>query len=280
MSQRPPAPAVHPDPPTGDPPGRRRDPWEHLRALTAARIALGRAGSSLPTAPLLAFQQAQALARDAVHTRFDTVGLCKGLDALGIDWTEVASAAGDRQQYLQRPDRGRELGPGQAQRLRALAPTVPPDVVLIVADGLCAQAAMRHGLPMLERLVPGLRRLDIRLAPVVIARQARVALGDRIGEALGARLAVILLGERPGLSSPDSLGAYLTWQPHPQRHDAQRNCVSNIRPPEGLSHDAAAHTLLYLVTQSLRRQLSGILLKDDSAGVPSLLASRADSSPD
>jgi ethanolamine ammonia-lyase small subunit len=235
------------------------DPWQALRAHTAARIGLGRVGASMPTAELLRFGLAHAQARDAVHGRLDSAALAAALQAEGLASLQVKSMAPDRERYLLRPDLGRCLDPESRQRL-ADAPRA--DIALVIADGLSAQAAMRHALPVALLLRDALGGWP---APVIIAQQGRVALGDDIGAALGARLAIVMLGERPGLSSPDSLGIYLTWGPTPGRMDSERNCISNVRPA-GLGYAAAAHKLHFLVGQSLRRQLSGVALKDDSEG--------------
>jgi ethanolamine ammonia-lyase small subunit len=197
-----------------------------------------------------------------VHDALDVEALADDLRAAGLDALAVRSAAPDRVTYLQRPDLGRRLDPAALERL-GKATGGPPDAVFVVGDGLAAGAARRHAVPVLAALVPRLRDAGWRLAPVIVAEQARVALADEIGEALGAALAVILLGERPGLSAPESLGAYLTWAPRRGRTDAERNCVSNIRP-EGLACDLAAHRLLYLMTEASRRRLSGVDLKEET----------------
>jgi ethanolamine ammonia-lyase small subunit len=238
------------------------DPWVALRALTPARIALGRAGTSLPTRVHLEFQLAHARARDAVHDALDLPALAAVLDAAGLSTVAVRSAAPDRLAYLQRPDLGRRLDPESRARLDAAAGSAV-DAVFVVGDGLAARAAQRHAAPVLASLVPRLRAAGWRLGPAIAAEQARVALADEIGAALGAPLVVILLGERPGLSAPESLGAYLTWGPRPGRTDAERNCVSNIRP-EGLGYEPAADRLLYLMTEASRRRLSGVALKEES----------------
>ena len=235
------------------------DPWQVLRRHTAARIGLGRVGASMPTAELLHFGLAHAKARDAVHSALDTAALAEALQAQGFATLQARSMAPDREHYLLRPDLGRSLHADS----RALLEQAPrADIALVVADGLSAQAASRHALPVALLLRDALGGWP---APVVIAQQARVALGDDIGAALGARLAIVMLGERPGLSSPDSLGIYLTWAPRVGRMDSERNCISNVRP-EGLGYQAAAHKLHYLVRQALLRQLSGVALKDDSGG--------------
>ena len=246
------------------------NPWDALRRFTNARIALGRAGSSLPTAPLLAFELSHAQARDAVHQPLDVAALHASLRASGFDTLDVESAAPDREHYLRRPDLGRKLNDESAARLRDYA-AAAFDVVFVVADGLSAYAAARHAVPLLERMRSKLVGLSI--GPIVIARQARVALGDGIGELLRARIVVMLIGERPGLSSPDSLGIYLTYEPRIGKSDAERNCISNVRP-EGLGYDAAAFKLHFLLTEATRLKLTGVRLKDDS---DALLPSRGSS---
>jgi len=228
-----------------------------LRQHTAARIALGRVGASMPTDALLRFGLAHAQARDAVHSALDADALEQALRGQGFDVLQVASMAPDRESYLLRPDLGRRLRP---ENRRMLEQAGRAGLALVIADGLSAQAAQRHALPVAMLLREALGGWP---APVVIARQGRVALGDDIGAALGARLAVVMLGERPGLSSPDSLGIYLTWDPRPGRMDSERNCISNVRPA-GLGYAEAARKLHFLVTQALSRQYSGVALKDDS----------------
>lgn len=240
------------------------DPWRGLRALTPARIALGRTGSSLPTAAHLDFQLAHARARDAVHEALVLAALGDSLAQAGLRWVPVQSAAGDRIRYLQRPDLGRRLDTASRDLLRRTVEHAEAvDAVFVVADGLSAVAVQRHAVPLLALVSQHLGAEHWRIAPVIVAEQARVALGDEIGALLHASVVVVLIGERPGLSAPDSLGAYLTWQPRPGRTDAERNCVSNIRP-EGLGYEAAAAKLHYLMTEARRRKLSGIALKDET----------------
>jgi ethanolamine ammonia-lyase small subunit len=241
--------------------GATGDPWHPLRALTPARIALGRAGVSLPTAAHLDFQLAHARARDAVHDALDVPALRRDLEAAGFESLAVRSAAGSREIYLKRPDLGRRLDAASRATLEAAAGPAH-DAVFVVADGLAASAAQRHAVPLLAASAPRLRAGGWRLAPVIVAEQGRVAIADEIGGRIGAALAVVLLGERPGLSAPDSLGAYLTWEPRVGRTDAERNCISNIRP-EGLAYDLAAATLMHLMTEARRRRLSGVALKAD-----------------
>lgn len=242
------------------------DPWSALRRHTPARIALGRAGTSLPTAELLRFSAAHARARDAVHLALDTDALAAALAAAGWPPLQVRSRAATRQDYLRRPDLGRRLDAESLQRLRDAAGG-PVDLAVVVGDGLSALAVQQHAAALLQALraalddAPG--EAPLRWAPPVVATQARVALADDAGAALQARLALIVLGERPGLSAADSLGAYLTWQPGPGRTDADRNCVSNIRPG-GLAPADAARRLAWLVRQALRRGLTGVALKDHS----------------
>lgn len=250
----------------GDPEARLAapDPWYQLRALTPARIALGRAGGSLPTRAYLSFQLDHARARDAVHDAIDPEAVRRALHQLGMECFAVRSAAGDRLRFLQRPDLGRRLDPSSRQLIeRALAPGASSDAVFVVADGLSARAIHSHAAPLLAEVCPRLLADDWGLGPVVLAEQARVALGDEIGALMGARMVAVLIGERPGLSSPDSLGVYLTWQPRVGRTDADRNCVSNIRP-EGLTYEAAASRIHYLMNEARRRRLSGVALKDET----------------
>jgi len=239
------------------------DRWAALTALTPARIALGRAGASLPTREVLAFALDHARARDAVHIPFDAVDVARQLEALGFETLEVDSAAGDRPTYLRRPDLGRRLAPESRARLES-RPQADADVQMIIADGLSSTAVHAHAARLLSALAPHAKAQGWRLGPVVLAHQARVALGDEIGELTGARVVVLLVGERPGLSAADSLGAYLTFAPRIGRTDAERNCISNIRPA-GLGYDAAAHRIAWHVGESLRRGYSGIALKDESA---------------
>lgn len=229
---------------------------QRLRRLTAARVGLGRSGASQTTADTLAFALAHARARDAVHDALDAERLTADVAALGHAVLRVHSAAPDRRTYLLRPDLGRRLAAGS--RLGAGGAF---DLALVAADGLSARAVQAHAAPLLAALAPRLGGLA--LSPVVIAEQARVALGDAIGAGLKARAVLVLIGERPGLSSADSLGAYLTFDPQEGRTDAERNCVSNIRP-EGLGYEAAAHRLAWLIGEALSRRLTGVGLKDES----------------
>lgn len=231
------------------------DTFARLRNATPARIGLGLTGQGMPTRPLLEFELAHARARDAVHSELDANALATALG--GQPTILVRSRAGDRRTYLQRPDLGRRLHEGDARRL---APS-GSDVAFVVADGLSATAVQSHAAALVLALFERLD--DWRVAPVVLASQARVALGDEIGAYLGVDLVVVLIGERPGLSAPDSLGAYITWAPKLGRLDSERNCVSNIRPPVGLSYAAAADTITWLMREARRRRLTGIGLKDE-----------------
>lgn len=238
--------------------------WDGLRRFTDARIALGRAGHSLPTAAHLAFQQAHAQARDAVHAALDVPALASELEALGLSVLPGHSAAADRARYLQRPDLGRRLSPATRDRLAA-AQGAHGGLCLVLADGLSPQAVARQAPALLAELLPRLRSdpAPWTLSPALIVEQGRVAIGDEAGELLGAELVVVLIGERPGLSSPDSLGIYFTWAPRVGRSDAERNCISNVRDA-GLSPARAAATLFALLQQARARQLTGIGLKDDT----------------
>lgn len=237
------------------------DPWQTLKTLTPARIALGRVGSSLPTQEVLDFGVCHALARDAVHLPLDVAALDAAIKAEGFETGQVRSQAPDRYQYLLRPDWGRRLHPDSRAQLIARA-GAPVDFLLVVGDGLSALAVQTQVPPLLAEIH---KRLPAhwQLGEVVIASQARVAIGDEIGELLKARLVAVLIGERPGLSSPDSLGIYLTFNPKVGCLDANRNCISNVRPA-GLSYAKAAHTLMWLAQQALSLQLTGVGLKDES----------------
>ena len=241
------------------------NPWLDLRRLTPARIALGRTGTSLPTHAQLDFQFAHAQARDAVHLPFDHAGLSQEMTARGRESLLLRSAAHDRHSYLQRPDLGRKLHEDSALRLREYAQANPGgiDVAVVVADGLSALAVHRHTTPFLSHMEEHATAEGWSLSPVILVEQGRVAVSDEIGELLGAKMVVMLIGERPGLSSPDSLGLYFTYAPKVGLTDAYRNCISNVRL-EGLSYAMAAHRLAYLMREACRRQLSGVNLKDEA----------------
>jgi ethanolamine ammonia-lyase small subunit len=232
-----------------------------LRALTSARVGLGRTGVSLTTRDLLDFQRAHAQARDAVHARLDSAALAAEIESsIRPEVLRLHSAAATRAEYLQRPDLGRRLNES-SQALLAEQPTNEVDLAVVIADGLSALAVHRHAPALLRELLPQLS--DWHLAPITIVEQGRVAIADQIGAALHAQISLILIGERPGLSSPDSLGAYITWDPRPGRTDAERNCISNIRA-EGLTYAQAAAQLGYYLTQARRRRLTGVALKEET----------------
>jgi ethanolamine ammonia-lyase small subunit len=235
--------------------------WADLRQFTPARIGLKRTGASLATGPLLDFQLAHARARDAVHTPLDLTRLVGDVAGLGVPVLNVASAIEDKQTYLMRPDLGRRLTPSASA---ALAPHAGSyDVVFVVSDGLSARAVEVHAGPVLAGALPSLRAQGWRIAPIVILRYGRVGIGDAIAGVLHAECVVVLIGERPGLTAPDSMGAYLTWQPGPQTTDAGRNCISNIRP-EGIGYADAAFKLTHLLAAMRTRRLSGVQLKDET----------------
>jgi ethanolamine ammonia-lyase small subunit len=238
-----------------------QDPlWLKLRRHTPARIGLARAGAHIASDDQLAFQLAHAQARDAVHALFEPAVIAAALEERGLAALTLRSAASDRGVYLARPDLGRRLD--LASRGVLTLQRAACDIAFVIADGLSATAVHRHALPVLDGVIPTLS--DLRIGPVAVVERGRVAIGDEIGEILGADLVIVLLGERPGLSSPDSLGVYITWGPRIGRKDAERNCVSNIRP-EGLSYADAAGKLVFLIAEARRRQVTGVMLKDETA---------------
>lgn len=237
------------------------DIWARLRRLTAARIGLKRSGASLATAPLLDFQLAHARARDAVHEPLDEAQLRADLAALGGPVVSIASAAQDRQSYLMRPDLGRRLGEDADAVLAKYSGAY--DVVFVVADGLSARAVVAHARPVLASAIAALSAEGWTVAPLIIVRHGRVAIGDAIANILGATSVAVLIGERPGLSAPDSMGAYLTWQPQARTSDAERNCISNIRP-DGIGYDSAGFKIVHLLRAMRARRLSGVRLKDET----------------
>ena len=236
--------------------------WAALRRFTDARIGLGRAGSALPIREVLAFAMAHAQARDAVTTPMDWTPVEGAIAALGLSTVRIESAAADRDTYLRRPDLGRRLSAASRKRLAKIAGPAP-DLLILVGDGLSSTGVAANAARVIAAFLPLARKSGWTLAPVLLADQARVALGDEAGEFLGARAVLVLIGERPGLSSPDSLGAYLTWAPRVGRKDADRNCISNIRRG-GLSADDAAFKAHWLLREAFRRQLTGVQLKDES----------------
>ncbi|WP_096698708.1 ethanolamine ammonia-lyase subunit EutC [Polaromonas sp. AER18D-145] len=234
--------------------------WAALRPLTAARIGLPRTGASLTTPALLDFRLAHARARDAVGAALDADALQAGLSLLlGQPALVCRSAAADRRTFLMRPDLGRQLDADSLALLQASGSR--GGLAVVLADGLSAQATQRHALPVLEALLPLLQAQGWLLGPVVVLHHGRVAAGDGVARALQAEAVLVLIGERPGLSSPDSLGAYITWAPGAATSDADRNCVSNIRP-EGLAPQAAAAKIAWLLNQMRVQQRSGVALKD------------------
>lgn len=235
-----------------------KDPWARLRAATSARIGLGRAGDAMRTTDVLSFQLAHGRAKDAVHKPIDVATIAGALPSPPI---VVRSRAPDRAIYLRRPDLGRRLDPACAADLTK----GDYDAVFVIADGLSASGVQLHAVPFLAACLERLK--GWKIAPPVIATQARVALGDEIGAAVGARFCAMLIGERPGLSVADSLGVYLTYEPRLGRRDSERNCISNIHPA-GLRYDAAADKLAWLMTEASRRKLTGVNLKDDVAALP------------
>ncbi len=237
-------------------------PTRDLRELTPARVALGRAGASLPTRALLDFTLDHARARDAVHAAFDATALVAQLAGLGIAAVEVRSRAGSRRDYLRRPDLGRRLDEISAAQL-AGGEGSAGKIAFVIGDGLSSAAVHAHAVELMRHLLPRLAAAPIALGPVVVASGARVALGDEVGAIVKADMVAVLIGERPGLSAPDSLGAYLTFAPAIGRTDADRNCVSNIHR-EGLSYDEAAFKIAWLAREGLRRQVTGVALKDES----------------
>ena len=242
-----------------------------LRTYTPARVSLTRTGSSLSTSDTLNFALAHAQARDAVHATLSLPTLLAELRHRDLETLTLKSAAPNRTTYLRRPDLGRSLSEASAAQLAVLPeiPSTKTRLTILIADGLSALAIDRHALPLLDALLPLLNG-TWQLTPIVIAEQARVALADPIGLALHADLTLTLIGERPGLPSPDSLGAYLTWAPRPGRTDAERNCISNIRPPTGLDYPAAALRIAHYCNTARQLQLTGTTLKDDA--LPALLA--------
>ena len=246
------------------------DSWHKLRAFTKARIAQGSAGSAQRTEPLLDFQIAHAEARDAVWKEWDYQTFGETLRGQQIETLLIPSAATHRRLYLQRPDLGRTLDPEARKSLETLTPS-QPDIALIVSNGLSTPAIERHAAAVLMALLEALRRCGLTASPVIAVPNGRVALSDEIGTILKARASVILIGERPGLSTADSLGIYITLNPGPGNTDAERNCLSNIHEPDGLDYAKAAEKTCYLLLKGLRLGLGGVGLKDDSPDDPEAL---------
>jgi ethanolamine ammonia-lyase small subunit len=239
-----------------------RDPWQSLSNFTQARIALGRTGISVPLKETLQFKLAHAHARDAVYSALNTSSIISKLQSLEYDPLLLHSRAADRNQYLQRPDLGRRLDDDSVKKLIELEKQ-PISVAIIIADGLSANAIQHHALPLLQLLLHQLNKAEISFAPICIVEQARVAIGDEIASLLKAELSIILIGERPGLTAADSMGAYITYAPKVGLTDENRNCISNIRL-EGLNYQLATDKIFYLISESLRLKLSGVSLKDDA----------------
>ncbi|OAM87240.1 ethanolamine ammonia-lyase [Termitidicoccus mucosus] len=251
-------------------PVQGRDPWAALQRHTAARIALGRAGASQRTVSVLDFRLAHARARDAVHASLDLPALARQFAQHGLDAELLATAVSDKAGYLLRPDLGRRLDDASRERLRDLAARWGRrDLAIVISDGLAAQSVARHAVETVTRLVASLGADGWTVYPLLLVPFGRVKLQDEIGFLLGARHSLMLLGERPGLGAPDSLGAYFTHRPRPECTDADRNCISNIRPA-GLPPAAAAGKLARLLTESARRGTSGVALKDSGGGAASL----------
>ncbi|WP_372880330.1 ethanolamine ammonia-lyase subunit EutC [Psychromonas sp.] len=252
-----------------------KDPWEKLRQFTKARIGLGRVGTSIPTEELLRFQLSHAQAIDAVHVPLDVEQLCAKFaqaDVLQpyLPVQKLHSKARDRMEYLQRPDLGRRLDEASIYKVQQQCVGEPYDLVFVIADGLSSYAIANHAKPFLEILITSLHKeanKKWKIAPIYVVEQGRVAVGDDVCEGLNAKQVILLIGERPGLSSPDSMGLYLTWSAKRGTEDSLRNCISNIRP-EGLPYPAAAHKCSYLLNESQRIKLSGVKLKDRSEDLP------------
>lgn len=234
------------------------DPWASLKAFTTARIALGRTGTAIPLREVLAFKMAHAHARDAVYSQLETSGLQEQLQSFHLPIVLLHSRAADRYEYLQRPDKGRRLDTDSAASLESQT----SDVVFILADGLSATAVNVHAYPLLQHVLPMLKATGISVGPICLVQQGRVAIGDEIGALLKAKVTIVLIGERPGLSAADSMGAYITYNPQVGNTDEVRNCISNIRE-EGLQYPAAAGKIFYLLQEALRLKLSGVELKDN-----------------
>ena len=230
--------------------------WRDLRRFTDARVALGRAGNALPTAAHLDFQEAHARARDAVWSKLDTAKLEEELLPLSLPIQRVTSQAEERRRFLLRPDLGRRLPEG------TVLPKAPGSIALVIADGLCASGVQQQAPALLSVLVPALSKAGFTPGPIIIAEQARVALGDDVAEAMEAAAIVVLIGERPGLSATDSMGLYITWAARRGSNDAMRNCISNIRPG-GLSADFAAAKALWLLAEARKLGATGVALKDE-----------------
>ncbi|RKR82577.1 ethanolamine ammonia-lyase light chain [Mucilaginibacter gracilis] len=237
------------------------DMWFSLREFTAARIAIGRTGNSIPLSELLDFKLAHAHARDAVYSTLDVEGIAKNIQQFKLPVFTLHSRAASRAKYLTRPDYGRTLNDESIEELTTYN-GLETDVAIVIADGLSAMAVNQFAVELLQYLVPKLTGAGLKLAPISLVEQGRVAIADEIGFAFNTNLSLILIGERPGLSSPDSMGAYLTYKPQHGLTDESRNCISNIRP-DGLAPAAAADKIFYLINEALKRKLTGVDLKDN-----------------
>lgn len=245
-----------------------KNAWHSLERFTSARIALGSAGISQPSTAHLEFQLAHALARDAVNIPLDFTKLEQRLAGQGLQNIGLKSQAENHRIYLQRPDKGRLLHPESAERIEQIAKQqlTPPDLALVVADGLSSRAIENHAVLFIEQLMPRLHEKGYSVPPVCLVEHGRVAIGDPISERLSARMAAVLIGERPGLSSPDSMGIYFTYQAKTGKTDAERNCISNIHR-NGLSYQLAVEKLLFLICEADRLKLSGVKLKDETTAI-------------
>lgn len=241
------------------------NPWDFLKSFTDARIALGRAGNSIPTAELLQFQLAHAKAKDAVYSQLDNTSIQSQLSALNLESTWLHSKAKNRGEYLKRPDLGRRLAAESIMLLEnhRVGPNSVFDIAICIVDGLSAQAIETNSIALLQFFLPLSAKEAWTLAPIAIVNHGRVAIGDEIAHLLRAEIVVVMIGERPGLSSPDSMGIYLTYKPMPGFTDESRNCISNIRP-RGLAYDTAAAILFAHIKAAKALQLSGVHLKLDS----------------
>ena len=238
------------------------DPWSDLKRFTDARIALGRTGCSVLTDDYLQFSLAHALARDTIYMPFESDKVGERLHGLGLDTLEVSSRATSRSVFLRQPDMGRRLIDESRKRLTDMN-YKGADVLLVIGDGLSSKAVNKQAVPLISRFLPYMDELGLSVGPVVMAHESRVALGDDIAECLHCGLVAILIGERPGLSSPDSLGVYITYKPFAGRLESERNCISNIRP-EGLNYDRAAFKMAWLIEAAYDMGKTGTALKDRS----------------
>lgn len=239
------------------------DSWQVLKDFTAARIALGRTGASLPTKQNLEFKMTHAIARDAVYNLLDKNQLHYNLELLQLPFVFLQSCATDKKQYLQRPDYGRKLNQHSIDLIKKEDSGIDYDICINIADGLSADAINKHAIPLINLLIPLLKEKKYTIAPICVIEQGRVAISDETGSLFNSKISVILIGERPGLSATDSLGVYLTYNPTIGNNDALRNCISNIRP-EGLVYDMAAKKIIHLINEAMRLKMTGVDLKDNN----------------